>query len=80
MAPASTVLFGPQGRIVMSLKAIGGTSCQGPVVVSLHFLSGRRLVVGVKFNNNKNGFILNTKNDLSNFEQLQTEQYLYIGY
>lgn len=44
----STVFLGPHGRIVTSLRGIGGTSCQGPVVVSLHFLRVKNKVIIIK--------------------------------
>lgn len=41
----STLLWAAHGRMLTSLSAIGETSCQGPVVVSLHFLGSRKNMV-----------------------------------
>lgn len=38
----STLLWAAHGRMVTSLSVIGGISCQGPVVASLHFLRQRK--------------------------------------
>lgn len=42
---SSTLLWAVHGRMVTSLSAKGGISCQGPVVVSLHFLRKKTMCV-----------------------------------
>jgi len=37
----STLLWAAHGRMVTSLRGMGGISCHGPVVVNLHFLCTR---------------------------------------